>query len=172
MKKFMSFLKKEILELIPPFIYFFVVFHILFLAKSIIQEEYGIKSPNYIQATIAALIVGKSILLANALPILNLFRDKRLIYNIIWRTILYLAFVLFIKYLEDLIPLLSNDNTFMQNTSAVLKEMASPKSIVIDIILVLFLFIYVVSYELVKSIGKKKFKALFFGKAKPLAHEQ
>lgn len=166
MKKFLSFLKKEIVELFPPFLYFFVVFHILFFAKSIIQEEYGITTSSYIQATIGALIVGKSILLANAFPILNLFRDKRLIYNIIWRVILYLVFVLFIKYIEEIIPLLSKGGAFNDSSKEVLNAMKNAKSMVVDIILILFLFIYVIAEELIQIIGKKEFKSLFFGKVK------
>jgi hypothetical protein len=68
MKKFLAFLKKELIELIPPFLFFLIVFHVMIFAKGIMQEHFGVKVTSALTATINALVVAKSILLAEALP--------------------------------------------------------------------------------------------------------
>ena len=68
MGKFLSFIKKEFLEMLPPTIFFFIVFHILYFIKSLIADEYGVSITSSIAATIGALIVGKAILIADNYP--------------------------------------------------------------------------------------------------------
>jgi len=89
MKKILIFLKHEFLEMLPPTIFFFVVFHIIAFTRALMAKQYGIAISSSAAATIGALIVGKAILIADALPFVNWFRQKRLIYNVAWRTFLY-----------------------------------------------------------------------------------
>ena len=166
MKKSLAFLKKEIIELIPPFLFFLIVFHVMIYAKSIMQEYFGVKETSSLTATINALIVAKSILLAEALPFVKLFRNKRLIYNVIWKVILYLTLILFIEYLEELIPLMNHGDTFAKANKNIMLEFSSDKFIVVHIILSLFLVIYVITIELVDALGRKQFLQLFFGDRK------
>ena len=44
-------------------------------------------------AVISALVVAKSILLANATPMLHWFNQYRLLYNVLWRILLYLLII-------------------------------------------------------------------------------
>lgn len=78
MKKVFLFLKHEFLEMLPPFIFFFVVFHIVAFMRSLMAEQYGITITSSVSATIGALIVGKAILIAEVLAFVNWFRKKGL----------------------------------------------------------------------------------------------
>jgi len=69
MKKALIFLKHEFLEMLPLTIFFFVVFHILAFIRMLMAKQYGITISSSTAATIGALIVGKSILIVDALPI-------------------------------------------------------------------------------------------------------
>ena len=51
---------------------------------------------------VAALILGKSVLLADMLPAINRYPDRPLVYNIGWKTAIYLLMALLIHYLERL----------------------------------------------------------------------
>jgi hypothetical protein len=82
MKKVLKFLQVEFLEMLPPTIFFLVVFHIIAVTRALMAEEYGITIASSVSATIGALIVGKSILIADALPFFNRFRQKKSIYNV------------------------------------------------------------------------------------------
>ena len=93
MHKTLIFLKKELLELLPPFLFFMVVFHVLSIMRTALEAQYHITAVSAASATIAALVVGKSILLANALPMFHWFGERRLIYNVLWRIALYILII-------------------------------------------------------------------------------
>ena len=67
--------------MLPPTIFFFVVFVVVLLTRALMAKQYGIDFTSSAAAIIGALIVGKSILIADALPFVDLFHKKRLIYN-------------------------------------------------------------------------------------------
>ena len=51
---------------------------------------------------VAALVLGKSVLLANALPFINRFPEKPLMWNVCWKSLIYFFVALLIHYLEHL----------------------------------------------------------------------
>ena len=71
MNKTLQILKKEFLEMLPPTIFFFVIFHILFFVRSLFANKYSISVESSIVATIGALIVGKAVLIADKLKLLK-----------------------------------------------------------------------------------------------------
>ena len=52
----------------------------------------------------AALLVAKIVLITDKFPFVNRFPDKPLIYNVVWKTAIYVAASLLVHYLEHLIP--------------------------------------------------------------------
>ena len=53
-------------------------------------EKTGIAPSTSISIAVAALILGKAVLIADMLPFINRFPHKPLIYNIAWKTVIYL----------------------------------------------------------------------------------
>ena len=102
MSGFPARLKHEFLEAVPPFIYFFVAFHLVAVIRALMQQEYGIQAGTVMNATIAALIVAKVVLLADLVPLVNRFPDKPLVYNIVWKALIYQAAAIGVAYLERL----------------------------------------------------------------------
>ncbi|TYA53181.1 hypothetical protein [Formosa maritima] len=164
MRKTLKFLKEEFLEMLPPTIFFFVVFHILFFIRSLIANEYGISVTSSIVATIGALIVGKAVLIADKLKLLKLFQKSNLVHRVIWKVFIYTIMVFIFRYLEEVIPLISKFGSFGSANQHLLEEIKWPKFWTIQIFLVVFLIIYVSFAELIKLVGKDKFKEMVFGK--------
>lgn len=164
MNKTLKFLKKEFLEMLPPTIFFFVVFHILFLIRSLIANEYGISVTSSLVATIGALIVGKAILIADNIKLLKLFQEKKLIHSVLWKVFIYTIMVFIFRYLEEVIPLISKYGSLSSANQNIIDEIKWPKFWTIQIFLIVFLIIYVSFVELIKLIGKEKFKEMVFGK--------
>lgn len=162
MKKFLLFLKKEFIEMLPPTIFFFVVFHVLYFIKSLLANEYGISISSSIVATIGALIVGKAILIADNLKILKLFQENNLIYRILWKVFVYGLLVFLFRYLEEVIPLMSKYDTFSEANKNLIHEIKWPQFWTIQIVLFIFLIIYVSYVELIKVIGKERFIEIVF----------
>lgn len=166
MNKTILWLKKELLELLPPMIFFFIVFLVMTIVKGLIEKELGVTIASTSSAAIGALIVGKSILLVNALPMLKWFHEKRLIYTVLWRIFFYLLIVMLFQFIEDLIPLISTYGSFSKALDHFFKETNWDNFLAIHILLFLFIIIYTIVTAVVEAFGRKQVRELFLSSSK------
>src|SRR5438094_8191636 len=103
MTKLSTKLKEEFFALLPPTIFFFVALHIVAFVRVLMLKGTGISPLSSMSIAIAALILGKAVLIADMLPLINRFPNKPLIYNVAWKTLIYLLMSAFIHYVERLI---------------------------------------------------------------------
>src|SRR5260370_8201318 len=103
MTKLSTTLKKEFFELLPPTIFFFVALHIVAFVRVLILKGTGISPLSTMSIAVAALILGKAVLITYMLPTINRSPNKPLIYNVAWKTLIYLLAATLIHYLERLI---------------------------------------------------------------------
>src|SRR4029077_18379689 len=83
----MAKLKEEFFKLLPPTIFFFVALHIVMFIHVLMLRGTAIHTSSSISIAIAALILGKAVLVADMLPMINRFPHKPLIYNVAWKTV-------------------------------------------------------------------------------------
>lgn len=81
MKTLLAKIKHEVPSVIPPTLFFFVAIGLLMLTRLMLQQ-YGIPFSDFTAVVIGALIVGKVVLMAAALPFINKYPDNPLIYNV------------------------------------------------------------------------------------------
>src|SRR5271169_905040 len=103
MSKLTAKLKEEFFAMLPPTIFFFVALHIVAFVRVLMLEGTGLAPMTSVSVTVAALILGKGVLIAGMLPIINRYPDKPLIYNVAWKTLIYLLMSALIHYLERLV---------------------------------------------------------------------
>ena len=72
--------------------------------------------------------------------------------------------VFIFRYFEEVIPLISKYGSFSSANQHLIEEVKWPKFWTIQIFLVVFLIIYVSFAELIKLVGKERFKEMVFGK--------
>jgi len=70
MTKLSTTLKKEFFELLPPTIFFFVALHIVAFVRVLMLKGTGIAPLSTVSIAVAALILGKAVLLADMLPMI------------------------------------------------------------------------------------------------------
>ena len=163
MTKLRSTLKKEFFELLPPTIYFFVALHIVAFVRVLMLEKTGIAPSSSISIAVAALILGKAVLIADMLPLINRFPHKPLIYNIAWKTVIYLLLSAVIHYLERLIDFWRETGSFVAGNQKLFAEIIWPHFWAIQIILFVLISMYCMMHELVRVIGREKVLRIFFG---------
>src|SRR5262245_28505848 len=105
MSKLWATVKREFHEVLPPTIFFLISFNIVVLDRALMAREYGLQLSSVAGATVMALLVAKVVLIADKLPFINRFPEKPLIYNVAWKTAVYVLASLLLHYLEHLAPL-------------------------------------------------------------------
>lgn len=167
--KLLKTLKHEFLLVIPPTVFFFITFCLLILTRKLTLREYDIPLTGFANALVGALIVGKVVLVVDNFPFMNLYPDKPLIYNVAWKTSVYMLATLLVRYLEHLIPFLNQYGNLAEAHRHLVGEVVWPHFWLIQMWLIVFFFIYCSLRELIRVIGKQAFIAIFlgFGKAPP-----
>jgi hypothetical protein len=163
MTKLSTKLKEEFFKLLPPTIYFFVALHIVAFVRVLMLKGTGIAPSSTIKIAVAALILGKAVLLADMLPLINRFPNKPLIYNVAWKTLIYLVISAIIHYLERLIDFWRETGSFVAGNEKLLSLIIWPHFWAIQIILLVLIAMYCMMHELFRVIGREKALRIFFG---------
>jgi len=155
--------KSKLGSVIPTVVFFFIVFQLLVFTRALILKGYGIHASTFLQATIAALVVGKVVVLADLLPMMNRFPHRPLVYNIVWKTSIYMVAALLVRYVERLIPLIFEFKNLTVANSHLLDEVVWPHFWLVQLWLLVCFFMYCTVRELTRSFGREKVFSMFFG---------
>jgi len=157
-------IKEEIRAVLPPTIFFFIMLNIVALIRVLMLRGTGIPVSTPLQITVAALILGKAVLLADMLPLINRYPDKPLAYNIAWKTVIYAVVATLIHYLEHLVDFWRQAGSLAAGNRKLLAEMVWPHFLAIQIIIILLILMYNTIHELARVIGRDKVLEMFFGR--------
>ncbi|KAE9645969.1 hypothetical protein [Pseudomonas sp. PB106] len=160
--------KHEFMKVLPPTVFFFVILHIVALIRSLMIKGSGLDLPVSASVLIASLILGKSVLVADMLPFINRFPNKPLIWNVIWKTLMYALVALTVHYLERLYDFWKEAPNLMDANSLLWASMNWPRFWAVQILLVTLIFMYCVIAELARVIGKDRLKVMFVGPLQPM----
>jgi hypothetical protein len=163
MKKILSKLKEEFFVMLPPTIYFFVVLHIVKIVRTLMAEGSPVSLGSTTSIAIAALILGKSVLIADLIPLVNLFPRKPLIYNVAWKSFMYLAVATLIHFAERLYDFHKETGGFAGAARKLLGEIVWRHFWAIEILICVLIVGYSIMHELTRVIGKEKVRRIFFG---------
>ena len=160
---FLAKVKEEIRAVLPPTIYFFIMLHIVAIIRMLMVRGTGISINTPWQVTLAALILGKAVLIADMLPFINRYPEKPLIYNVAWKTVIYLVVATLVHYLERLVEFSREAGGLAAGNQKLFAEMVWPHFWAIEIILAILILAYNIVHELVRVLGRDKVMAMFFG---------
>jgi len=161
MSKAVEKLKEELLAMLPPTIFFFVALHVLALVRVLMTEGTGLPVSSSAQIALAALIIGKAVLLADLWPAINRFPTKPLIYNIAWKTVIYFVVASGIHYLERLFDYAKAAGGIAAGNEKLLSEIVWPHFWALQIVLLVLIFNYCVIRELGRALGEERVFRLF-----------
>ncbi len=163
MPKLIKIIKDELLEVVPAAIFFFVAFNVITFTKKLMLEEYRIEFSGFVAATVGALVVAKVVLIADRIPFINKYPDKPLIYNVVWKTIIYMFVTFVVRFLEFLVPLWWKYRIMSLAVEHIWAETIWPHFWAIQIWLFCLFFIYVSFRELARTLGEERFFQIFLG---------
>jgi hypothetical protein len=155
---------EEIRAILPPTIYFFVMLHVVALIRSLMLRGTGITLSTPWQIAVASLILGKAVLLADMLPLVNRYPEKPLAYNIVWKTVIYLLVATLIHYLERLIDFTREAGSLAAGNEKLLAATVWPHFWAVEILIAVLIVAYVTMHELVRVLGRDRMLEIFFGR--------
>jgi len=163
MKNIIGHIVRALREVLPAFIFFLIMFHILVITKSLTLREYGIMAPASAVAVISALIVAKVILITGRLPFLNLYPKKPLIWNVVLKTIVFTLVTVLFLFAEELVHQTRKAGSFDVAVRYFGDNIIWPVFWARVIWVVVLIFFYCSAGELVRVIGVPKVREIFFG---------
>jgi hypothetical protein len=95
-----AFLLRELREMLPPTIFFFIGFNLILLTTNLLIANYGASFGSFMIVTGGALVVGKAVLVANATKSIRRYNRAPLIRPILFKTVFYWAVVAVARLLE------------------------------------------------------------------------
>jgi len=163
MDKVLTKIREEFLAVLPPTAFFFVALHLVAVIRVLMARGTGYQPLSTISIAVAALILGKAVLIADLLPAINRYPHKPLIYNVVWKTMIYLLVSGVIHYLERLFDFSRQAGGVVAGNEKLLAELVWPHFFAVQILLFVLILMYCTARELVRVIGKDKARRIFFG---------
>ena len=90
----------EAREALVPTLFFFIGFNFIVLTTNLLVAQYLVAVSNFTLATMAALVVGKAVLVANKISLLRRYDRAPLIQPILYKTAFYWVVVFLARLLE------------------------------------------------------------------------
>lgn len=165
-------MKHELRELIPVTLFFFVAFQLLALTQALMLKQYGIHTAAFITATIGALVAAKVVVLTDHFALVNRFPEKPLIYNVAWKTFIYLVVSLTFRYVEHLIHFWRKSADFTEANRRLVDEVVWPHFWAVQLWLLILLLVYCAFRELVRALGRERIISMFFSEPVPSSQSQ
>jgi hypothetical protein len=164
-KSFLRWLWDEFLRVLPAIIYFAIAFNLIRfnIGLNLNLPPGQARYFSALELTLGALIVGKVLIIANALPFINLFPHKPLIYSIVWKFFLYLLFIFILWALEAVLRIAYSFDNFYVGYSSLIDSLSSTVFLSCLLWISYTLVIYVVISEYIRVLGRQKVVRILLG---------
>ncbi len=164
--KLLKTIRHEMLEILPPAIFFFIAFTLILATKRLVLSEYGISWSGFGSAAIGAYMVGKVVLIVDKLSFVNKFPGRQLVHKASWKCLIYYLAALLLQFLERMAPLLVKHESLAEAHRHLMAETVWPHFWLIQMWLVVLFFVYCSMRELVRAVGREKVIRMFFSDRK------
>jgi len=152
----------QVKHVTPPTIFFFVGFNLILWTKYLILKEHGIDFDAFIAATVAALIVGKAVLVTDNISLMHRFDGAPLIQPILFKTAIYWLCVLVVRLGEALFSFLADGGALNGFPAFFVERFSWPRFVSVQIWLMVLFLVYVTTRELSMLFGDGELYRLFF----------
>jgi hypothetical protein len=159
--RLMSFLEKELKELLPPTVLFAISFNLIVLTTQLILADYLIHFFSFLVATTSALVVGKSVI-ADALPFFRRFDTAPMIQSVLFKTVLYWTVVFLVRFPEKLVEYWFGGGTVNGIPDYLANHFTWHRFAAIQIWIFVLFLIYTSVEELNARLGDRELMKIFF----------
>ena len=152
----------QVKHALPPTIFFFVGFNLVLWTKRLILQEHGIEFSGFFTALVAALLVGKAVLVTDNLPFMRRFDGAPMIQPILFKSAIYWLCVLIVRLIEELIHFVAAGGAIAAFGGHFADQFPLARFLSIQIWLMVLFLVYVTIHELNALFGDGELYRLFF----------
>jgi hypothetical protein len=158
----LAWLAEEFRHALPAMVFFAVGFNLVVLSMNLVLAQYFIHFGGFLVATTAALVVGKAVLVADKMRFLRRFDTAPLIRPILFKTLVYWAFVFVARLIEAWVHYAIDTGRLTGFAAFTVEQFSWHRFLFIQLwILVLFL-IYATASELNSAFGHGELARVLF----------
>jgi hypothetical protein len=147
---------------LPPTIFFFVGFNLILWTKRLILQEQGVEFSGFFTAIVAALLVGKAVLVTDNLPFMRRFDGAPMIQPILFKSAIYWLCVLIVRLVEEVVHFVAAGGAIAAFGDHFVNHFSLPRFLSIQIWLMVLFLMYVTIHELNELFGDGELYRLFF----------
>jgi hypothetical protein len=149
-------------HVLPPTIFFFIGFNLMVWIKRMILQEQKIEFSGFLVATMAALVVGKAVLVTDHMPFMRRFEGAPLLQPILFKAAIYSACVFLVRIGEGLLHFLHGGGALADFPQHLIDRFSWPHFLAIQVWLMVLFLAYVTIHELNQLFGDDELYRLFF----------
>src|SRR3954449_2884701 len=152
----------QVKHALPPTIFFLVGFNLILWTKRLILQEHGIEFSGFFTALVAALLIGKAVLVTDNLPLMRRFDGAPIIQPILFKSAIYWGCVFMVRIAEGLVHFLWAGGSLADFPAHLIEHFSWARFLSIQIWLMVLFLIYVTIHELNILFGVGGLLRLFF----------
>ena len=151
----------QVKHVLPPTIFFLVGFNLILFTRWMTLQEHGIPFTNFFAASLAALLVGKAVLVVDNLRFMHHFDGAPLIQPILFKSAIYWVVVFLFRLGEGLMHFLIAGGAVGDFPDFLAAQFSWPRFLAIQVWLMVLFLIYVTAHELDTLFGDGELPRLF-----------
>jgi hypothetical protein len=160
--RILAFLLKELREIAGATVFFAVGFNLILLTTQLILADYREQFGSFMAAIVLALIVGKSVLVANTLRLMRRFDSAPKIQPVMFKTFVYWTAVFVVRFFEKLGEYFFAGGTLSGIPEYVSTHFTWHRFAAIQIWIFVLFLVYTSIVELNAHLGKGELMKIFF----------
>jgi hypothetical protein len=152
----------QVKHALPPTIFFFAGFNLILWTKRLILQEQGVEFSGFFTAIVAALLVGKAVLVTDNLPFMRRFDGAPMIQPILFKSVIYWLCVLIVRLADEVVRFVAAGGAIAAFGDHFVNHFSLPRFLSIQIWLMVLFLAYVTIHELNQLFGDGELYRLFF----------
>lgn len=149
-------------HMLPPTLFFLVGFNLIWWTMHLALARHGIDVEGFATATVAAVLVGKAVLLTDKMPFLARFDSAPLIQPILFKSAIYWACAFVVRAADILVHFAIDHGTLRGFPAFLAGNFDWRRFTTIQVWLMVLLLLYVILHELDTLFGDGELFRLFF----------
>ena len=152
---------EQVRHTLPAVIFFFIGFNLILWTQQMVLMQHGIPFSGFAAATVAALLVGKAVLVTDHMPFMRRFEGAPLIQPILFKSVIYWAVTFVVRILDGYVHFLGDGGATADFLPYLAEQFSWPRFFLVQVWLMVLFLIYVTIHELNTLFGDGELARIF-----------